>query len=46
MKKDKKNIGQSIQMVLQTGDGSFTIEAVSKEEVLDSFIKLKQLIND
>lgn len=46
MKKDKKNIGQSIQMVLQDGDGSFTIESVSKEQVLDAFTELKSLINE
>lgn len=46
MKKDKKNIGQTIQMVLQDGEASFTIESVSKDEVLDAFIELKSLINE
>ncbi|SFV44463.1 Hypothetical protein SSCIU_01255 [Mammaliicoccus sciuri] len=46
MKKDKKNIGQTIQMVLQNGEASFTIESVSKEEVLDAFKELKSLINE
>ncbi|WP_016912128.1 3-dehydroquinate synthase [Mammaliicoccus vitulinus] len=46
MKKDKKNIGQSIQMVLQKGEASFTIESVSKDEVLDAFNELKALINE
>ncbi|MDT3994742.1 3-dehydroquinate synthase, partial [Mammaliicoccus fleurettii] len=46
MKKDKKNIGQTIQMVLQEDEASFTIESVSKDEVLDAFIELKSLINE
>lgn len=46
MKKDKKNIGQTIQMVLQTGESSFTIESVSKDEVIKAFSELKALIND
>nr|WP_263313254.1 3-dehydroquinate synthase [Mammaliicoccus sp. Marseille-Q6498] len=45
MKRDKKNIGQTIQMVLQKGEGSFTIKSVSKEQVIDAFNELKYLIN-
>lgn len=44
--KRQKNIGQTIQMVLQNGEASFTIESVSKEEVLDAFKELKSLINE
>lgn len=46
MKKDKKNIGQTIQMVLQSGDGSFTIKSISKAQILDAFKELKVLINN